>query len=100
VKLYKNFHFLVETIIHDERVTHAYASGLHPRSKSKIYLPRLYMIWNARMARAVVEPSDIRVEKVTLKPTYNQSNCYGVHMEEYTYNALLLAFTFNRDHLF
>lgn len=42
---YENFHFLIKPIIHDQRVAHAYARGLHPTAiingKNKILAEKI-----------------------------------------------------------
>ena len=65
---YEDFHLFVESIVHDEGVTHPYTSGLHPGSW-KPFRPVFETVQRmgySRMPRTIVEGPDIRVEEITL----------------------------------
>lgn len=66
---YEDFHFFVEPIVHHKRVTHAYASRLHPVANTIIINLRFtqkYAKHYLRMPRSIVKATDVRIEKITL----------------------------------
>lgn len=79
---HEDLHFLVQPVVHDERVAHADPRWLHPVCQNKIHLShRLCRARHLRMSRAIVEAADIRVEEVAL------GECIHTHVQvhELTY---------------
>lgn len=65
---YKYLHILVEAVIHDKGVTHAYPSRLHSvKSSASEEKSHSTFRRDLRMARSIVEASDICIEKVALE---------------------------------
>ena len=63
-----DFHLLVETIVHDQCVSHPYARRLHPVGTTHVRSQLRGIVWTrcVRVSRSVMEATDIRVKEVTL----------------------------------